>query len=195
MTPHLAAGSQMSVLIFFLTIKWTILKLCSDTGRIKLVWLGLGWVITSPSRTLHTQAEPGGEDRGRGLESRCGDSYGIMLSWKRLAVCTLGFIGLHHTKHSQGRRIRGGSWWRGGGGSAAVLTVRYSRSSQLESMILPKLQALFGSVSFKRHLYIYLHYQMSPLRCFLCVLLGIYFAGLFFFYHYSRLLTATVVVI
>lgn len=56
---------------FLLTIKWTILKLYSDTGSIKLVWLGLGWVITSHSRTLHTLAEPSREDRGRELESRC----------------------------------------------------------------------------------------------------------------------------
>lgn len=57
---------------FFLTIKWMILKLCSYTGRIKLVWLGLGWVITSHSRTLHRQAEPNREDEGGGLKSRCG---------------------------------------------------------------------------------------------------------------------------
>lgn len=56
---------------FFLTIKWLILKLYSDTERIKLVWLGLGWVITSPSRTLHIQAETSREERGRSLKSRC----------------------------------------------------------------------------------------------------------------------------
>lgn len=46
-------------------------------------------------------------------------------------------------------------------------------------MILLKLQALFGSVSFEHHLYIYLRCQMSPLRRFLCVLLEIDFAVFF----------------
>lgn len=57
MMPQLAAGSQMNVQIFFQPIKWTILKVYSYTERIKLVWLGLNSVITSPSRTLHTQEE------------------------------------------------------------------------------------------------------------------------------------------
>lgn len=59
-TSQLEANEQI---FFSLTTKWMFLKLYTDTGRIKLVWLGLGRVITPRSRTLHRRAEPDREDR------------------------------------------------------------------------------------------------------------------------------------
>lgn len=84
-----------------------------DAEGIKLVWLGLGWVITSPSRTLQTQPEPTTEDTRGGFKAGAGFLW-QKAELKRLAVC---FIGLFHTKHCLGQRIRGGgkktrTWWQ-----------------------------------------------------------------------------------
>lgn len=69
--PTSQLGSQMSILIsFFLTMKWTVLKLHSDSGRIKLVWLGLGrsYHVAQPDTTHRLSPA----ERTEGLESSCG---------------------------------------------------------------------------------------------------------------------------